>query len=336
MKRVEYKVLKEKVIAMLCNIGVCREHASVVADVLVYADASGITSHGTIRLEHYLRRISEGGINTQSSFVVRQGAYLWSRLVDAQGGLGHVAALQAVREGISIAKTHGIAVISVVNTSHCGALSYYMRQITSHNFIGFAALNTDKYVVPSGGIKPFLGTNPIAWGFPQADADNPVIVDLATSASALGKIITAQEKGERIPRNCAVDAQGIETENPNEVAALLPLAAHKGYALACAVEILSAIFTGSAFGPHLAPMYDKLHKKRNLSAFFLILDTGVHVSQDVFATQLTRMIDELHAQPHASDSKSIRIPGEMGRRKYQQAQKDGVPILEHVHAYLGL
>lgn len=219
----------------------------------------------------------------QSSFAVRQGAYSWSRLVDAQGGLGHVAALQAVREGIQVAKAHGIAVVSVVNTSHCGALSYYMRQIIADNLIGFAALNTDKYVIPFGGTMPFLGTNPIAWGFPQTDVDNPVIVDLATSASALGKIITAREKGERIPRNCAV-------------------------------EILSAIFTGSAFGPHLTPMYSKLNETRDLSAFFLVLNAGVYISEETFAAHLARMIGELHAQPRAQETEEIHMPGELGRK----------------------
>ncbi len=336
MKRVAYNLVLEAIAAKLCSAGVPQEHAHIVADVLVYADASGITSHGTIRLEHYVRRIAEGGINTHSSFTAKQGAYAWSRLVDAEGGLGHVAALRAVHEGVQVAKTHGIAVVSVTNTSHCGALSYYMRKITAQDFIGFATLNTDKCVVPFGGTSPFLGTNPIAWGFPQSEDANPIIVDMATSESALGKIIAAREKGERIPPHWAVDAEGNPTDKPNEVAALLPLAAHKGYALACVVEVLSAIFTASAFGPHLAPMYDKLNTKRNLGAFFLMMDAAVHVPKDAFKAQLARMIRELHAQPCAPGVDGIRLPGEMEHAQYQQACVGGVALLPEVCRYLCL
>lgn len=334
MRYVSIDFLKNRVSRVLCQVGVLPEQATIVAESLVYADACGIASHGTIRLEHYIERIKQGGINLSSTFSTQDGKYAWNKCIDAEGGLGHVATKKAVELGLNLVKTHGIATVAITNTSHCGALSYYMKDIAYQDFIGLGVLNTDVCVVPHGGKEPFLGTNPIAWAFPQNDAENPIIADMSTSESSFGKILAAQQNKEKISKTWGVDAQGNATDDPHKIYALLPMAAHKGYAMAYVVEILSALMTGSPFGVHLTPMYRELGKLRNLSVFFLLIDPELYISKDEFKQGVSSMIEELHQQPCADNVEKIFFPGEVEFLNRKKAEKHGVPILESVYQYL--
>lgn len=166
------------------------------------------------------------------------------------------------------AKQHGIGSIAVKNSSHCGALSFFVQQAAAEKLIGIAMSHTDAIVVPYGGAKPYFGTNPLAFGFPTNEED-PVILDFATSTVALGKILDAKEKQQPIPHGWGVNHNGQSTTIPEEVVSLTPFGGPKGYGLAMVVEIFSALLTGAAFGPHVSKMYDDYHKNRELGHFFL-------------------------------------------------------------------
>ncbi|MGD6893613.1 ureidoglycolate dehydrogenase [Bacillus infantis] len=329
---VAHDQLKELVVKKLTKAGLREDNAAVVADVLVHADLRGVSSHGVLRTEHYVKRLTEGGMNPDPQFSAKNTAPS-TAIFDGDDGMGHVVAKEAMDHAIGLAKENGIGMVTAINSSHCGALSYFVQQAAESNMVGLAMTHTDKVVVPFGGAKPFFGTNPIAYGFP-ALKNKPVILDMATSNVAFGKVLHAREAGTPIPADWGVDEYGKPTTDPNQVQALLPFAGPKGYGMAMVVDILSGLLAGAAFGPHITAMYGDYNKKRKLGHFFLAINPAVFTDQDAFLANMDQMIDELHRSQPAEGFSKVMVPGEPEQMKEEARLKDGVPVTETVYAYL--
>ncbi|NNK92780.1 MAG: ureidoglycolate dehydrogenase, partial [Desulfobacterales bacterium] len=221
----------------LAKAGLNRAHANLVSEVLVHADLRGVRSHGVIRTEHYVTRLKAGGLTKNPTFSfqqIRKGA----GLLNADGGMGHAACKEAMDHAITLARESGIAMVGVEDGSHCGALSYFVFQAVRAGMVGIALTHTDKCVAPFGGAKPFFGTNPIAFGFPCKEKP-PVVIDMATSNTAYGKILHAREKDTSIPNDWGLDEKGATTTNPHKVQALLPFGGPKGYGIGMAIDVLT-------------------------------------------------------------------------------------------------
>lgn len=330
--RIRPNELKLLVTRKMINAGLCEEHASILADVLVHADLRGVSSHGVLRVQHYIRRIKKGGLNTGPKITIRDTGPS-SAILDGDNGLGHVIANKAMDYAIQLAKKTGIGFVGIKNSSHCGALSYYVEQAVKSNMIGVAMSHTDSIVLPFGGTKPFFGTNPMAFGFP-VKKHKPIIFDMATSKAALGKIIKAKEKGEKIPSDWGTNEKGEPVTDPEKVEYLLPLGGPKGYGLALSVDVLSGILTGSNFGPRIVTMYGEYHKYRKLGHLVLAIDPGIFISTDVYMNQVDSMIDEIHNVPSADGFDSVMVPGEPEQILEEKNIKYGVPIMKTVYEYL--
>jgi len=150
------------------------------------------------------------------------------------------------------AKVHGLAIVAVHHSNHCGALSVYCAAAAWQGMILWALTNSPPEIAPSGSREAFLGTNPIAWGFPRGGDESPLVIDLATSIVARGNIVQAARLNQSIPLGWAIDSAGQPTTDPNQAlhGAVLPMAGAKGYALALAlaVEILTGVLSGSRSG----------------------------------------------------------------------------------------
>ncbi|WP_424768533.1 ureidoglycolate dehydrogenase [Paenibacillus sp. sgz302251] len=317
----------------LIQAGVSPEHARTVADVLVHADLRGVSSHGVLRTEHYVKRVQAGGINITPQFSV-QTTGPTSAIYDGDDGFGHVISKNAMDYAIELAKKNGIGAVGVINSSHCGALSYFVQQAIDEGLIGMAMTHTDKVTVPFGGAKPFFGTNPIAYGFP-AGRNKPIILDMATSNVAFGKILHARESGqEDIPSDWGVDEDGKPTSNAHDVRALLPFAGPKGYGLAMVVDIFSGLLTGSAFGPHIVPMYGEYENKRKLGHFYCVFNPAMFTDPQAFLANMDHMIDEIHKAEPAEGTDRVMVPGEPEQLKADMRMKEGIPVTESVYAYL--
>ncbi len=262
----------------LVSAGLNRPHAELTADVLVSADSRGVHSHGVIRTEHYVKRLITGSLNPSPNFTFRK-IRSGSGIFNADGGMGHVASVEAMTRAVEMAPETGIAMVGIEDSSHCGALSYFVSRATEKGMIGIALVQTDKCVSPFGGIKPFFGTNPIAFGFPcQKHPD--VIIDMATSHVAYGKILHAREKNIEIPPEWGLDENGHPTTDPHSVRGISPLGGYKGYALGMAIDVLTGVLLGARFGPHITAMYGDYERRRHLAALMIAIDPSTYTEAD--------------------------------------------------------
>lgn len=327
--KIELKNTTQKIFE---KYGLTEESAMTIADVLVHANLRGVDSHGVLRVEHYIKRIKEGGVNVHPQISETSSSPTTST-IDGDNGFGHYISKKAMKSAINKAKSEGIGAVAVKNSSHCGALSYFVNQAVEENLIGIAMTHADKIVVPFGGAESFFGTNPIAFGFPAKEED-PLILDFATSTVALGKVLNARENGENIPSGWGVDKDGNDTNNPDEVVSLTPFGGPKGYGLAMVVEIFTALLTGAAFGPHISKMYGDYDKNRELGHFFMALDPAKFVAADIFKTRLDQMIRELREAPPSGNTEKVFAPGDIEMQTVKEREQNGIPIAASIVEFL--
>ena len=240
--------------ALLEKVGVPERKAQSTARAIVISDVWGNASHGVMRLPFYLKRITMGGVNPEAelNLVSERGAIVG---VDGQDGLGHWQLWEAATIGVQKAKEFGISLVSVKNSSHCGALGVYLYPALDAGQIALIFTNGPAVMPAVGGNAPLLSTSPIAAGIP---AKPPMIIDLSTSAVARGKIAAAAKSGGSIPEGWAVDKEGKTITDAREalMGMLAPLGGAKGFALGLMVESLSAGISGGALSTEVPDMFN--------------------------------------------------------------------------------
>jgi LDH2 family malate/lactate/ureidoglycolate dehydrogenase len=233
------EALREFSVRVFLHCGVPEADAKQAAEVLTCADLRGIDSHGVARLHTYFDMLSLGRINPRPEIKTVRSTFS-TATVDGDNGLGLIVGPQANRMAMELAEKSGSGWVSVRNTNHFGIAGYYVLQALERDLIGLAMTNSTKLVAPLWGGERMLGTNPIAIAFP-GNEEPAIVIDMATSAAAYGKIEIARRNGEPIPSGWGIDKDGCATTQPDEMisgGALLPLGSdrdrggHKGYALA--------------------------------------------------------------------------------------------------------
>ncbi|HEX8521230.1 MAG TPA: Ldh family oxidoreductase [Tepidisphaeraceae bacterium] len=311
-------------IAVAC--GVRAEDAAVLADSLVTADLAGTSTHGLSRLAIYMKRIKKGVIDPNATLKIdreRAGALA----VDAQNGLGQVAAVRVLERLTPMAKNCGVASATVRNSQHFGALSYYCNMAAERDMILLATTNCEPAMSPEGGCEAFFGTNPIAASFPTGKGFN-IKIDLATSLVARGNIIAAQKKGQAIPNNWALDPEGNPTTDASQalLGTVLTMAGHKGYALALMVEGLSSVLSGAAIGNEIGSMYKNLDRKQDVGHFLCLLDVDAFMDVSTFKQRMDGAIDRIKSCRKRPGVQEILVPGERSHRTMQEKLKRGVAV----------
>ena len=246
--------------SIFIKMGCSAEHAILAADVLIKSDLRGIDSHGVARLTGYVRLWEKGRINAKPDIKIVYETPT-TATVDGDAGLGLVVAPFAMKVAIEKAEKYGSGWVSVRNSNHFGIAAYHTMMAVEKNMIGFAMTNASPLVAPTFANERLLGTNPMCYAFP-AGKYPPVIVDMATSAAANGKLEIAQRMGKPVPEGWIQDANGNPSVDPHELkkgGSLLPLGSdrdhgsHKGFGLSATVDILSAVLSGANYGPWVPP-----------------------------------------------------------------------------------
>ena len=315
--------LKDFCAGVFASLGMDREDARVVSDSLVRANLEGTDSHGISRLAIYARRMREGRISARPDVrVERDGSVL---RVDGGNALGQVASYRALQAALPVARETGIAGVAVRNSNHFGTAGYYCQMACREGMALIATTNSPPGIAPWGGKKAFLGTNPIAFGFPTREVP-PVIVDMSSSVVARGRIIQAAREGVSISEGWATDEEGVETTDANDAleGAVLPLGGAKGYALALAVEVMSGVLSGAAFGPGVNNLYKEGDPPADVGHCFILLDVSRWMPWKEYYTRMEQFLAEIKASALARDAEEILYPGERRHRTYLENARRGV------------
>lgn len=312
------------------NAGVPEQVAGVVAQSLVYADLRGVESHGVVRTPIYLRRVAEGMIDPHQGLTVEHdsGAAV---LVDGGNNFGAYVGLCALDLAIERARRNGACVLGVKGSNHYGTGAFYASKAVKQGMVFIAASNASQTMPPTGGIRPFLGTNPLTIGFPTGN-DEPFILDMATSLVARGKIIMAAKRGNDIPTGWAVDKAGLPTNDAAAAldGAVLPMGGPKGFGLAMAIDILSGVLTGAGYGPGVKNMYENWAEPQNVGHFFILVDVSKLMPLDAFERRIQDYISLLKQEPHNAETKELLYAGEIEHRLEVQRRRDGIELPDQV------
>jgi len=308
---------------VLVSVDVPAADAEVTAEVIMQAERFGVSSHGLVRLPHYVSRILQGSIKPHPQVqVVKQGN--GTALVDGDNGLGHVVSHFAMKKAIELGR-QGPSFVGVRRSSHFGIAGYYALMAAKEGMIGFSFTHTDVILAPYGGREPRLGSNPFAVAIP-CDGPHPILLDISTSVVAWGKIIVARERGEPINPEWAIDSEGNPTNNPNEARILMPFGGHKGYGLALLVEVLCSVLTGSPYGRHVPVMYGDLTVPRNLGHLFGTLRADSFVDLDEFKTRAKNLADDMRQTKPAPGFNEVLVPGDIEFRTQAKKDREGVEL----------
>ncbi len=299
--------------------------AAVMADTLVQADLWGHQSHGVMRLFWYARRIRSGAIDLNASPEIDQGFGALA-CMDGQNGLGQTIARSAMDHAISLAMQHGIGAVAVRNSGHFGTAMYFTKMATKAGRVGFISTNASPSMAPWGGVEKQVGTNPWSWAAP-AGRHAPMMLDIANTAVARGKLYLARQRGETIPEGWAIDADGTATCDPEAGIAgtILPMAGHKGYAIATVMDMLSGVLTGSRFGASIIGPYTP-DGSSGVGHLVLAINIAACRPLDEFEADMEQLIAELKATPRQAGVDEILYPGELEAMNERKNQAHGIAL----------
>jgi ureidoglycolate dehydrogenase (NAD+) len=315
---VSVEALRAFCLDALRKVGVGEEDAATTADVLVTTDTWGVFTHGVKSLRGYIRRIQGGGIRADARPRVTAEGPGWA-IVDGDSGLGMVTSAFAMRAAIRKARAVGIGYAALFNSCHFGAAGYYAAMAAREDMVGLAMANDKPSVTAPGALGRVTGSNPLAYAVPTGSG-MPILLDMATSTVAGGKVAAAHARGKAIPEGWVVDVDGRPTNDPGAFlagGALTPMAGHKGYGLALLIETLSAVLTGAAVTRQVGswavgdPSLPTGH-----GAAFIAVDVDAMMPVGAFKRRVDALVQEIRSAPRAAGSDRVYLPGESewGRR----------------------
>ncbi|QDJ12223.1 Malate dehydrogenase (plasmid) [Roseomonas mucosa] len=303
--------------------GLSPADARLCADTLVQADLWGHGSHGVLRLPWYAARLKSGACNPKASpeIVMDAGALA---VVDGHAGMGQVLSAYAADEAVRRAKAHGIGAVGLRNSGHFGTAMYFTRRAAQAGCVAFLSTNASPAMAPWGGREKRVGTNPWSWAAPVGSRP-PMVLDIANTGVARGKIYLAKQKGLPIPEGWALDAEGVPTTDPAAAIGgiILPMAAHKGYGIAVMMDVLSGVLTGSAFGNGVVGPYEP-EKPSGAGQMMIALNIEAFMPAADFQARMETLVAELKGTPLAQGAEEIFYPGELEGRSEERGRRDGV------------
>ncbi len=308
--------------------GMPEADARLTAEQLVTADLRGVDSHGVVRVPIYIERLRCGVITARPQFRVIQET-AGTAVFDGGNAMGQVAGQQAMELAVRKAREHGDPVfVSVRNSNHFGAAAWFAEIAARADMIGFAfTIGGINHMVPWGGAEPMLGNNPFAVAFPVR-GDAPIVLDMACSVAARGKIIVAAKEGRTIPSDWAVDREGRPTTDAKDALEgfVAPVGGPKGYALTLTIGLLSTMLSGAFFGSEVTHMYEDLDNPQNIGHLFGVLPVATFEAMGIYFDRVAKASAEIRGVKRAPGVKRIHLPGEREALLARQRRAEGIPI----------
>jgi LDH2 family malate/lactate/ureidoglycolate dehydrogenase len=306
------------------------EDAALTADTMVEADLRGIDTHGVVRLAPYIRMLNEGNMNPRPK-ITNIKETPTTAVIDADDGIGNVVSVRATEMAIEKARNSGVGIVGVRNSTHNGMLAYYVMMAMKQDMIGLMTTNAPQQIPAYGGVTKILSTNPYAAAVPAGE-ELPVVIDMATTVVAGGKVRLYANMDRKIPIGWGLDRSGRPTDDPKEVLAdgfLAWLGGAKGYSLAVLANILSGVLTGGPFGPATFGPYSSVEYGSQLfreGHFVMALNIDNFIPAGEFKNRMDAMIREFKASRPAEGFTEVYLPGEPEFLQKKQRLETGIPL----------
>ena len=301
--------------------------AARIAALMTEADLQGSDGHGIIRLPQYIRRIRAGGINIHPNIrVVRERAAM--AVVDGDNGMGHLVASAAVDIAIRKAREAGVAWVSTRYSNHAGPASLYASRPLAQDMVClYFAVGNANHMPPWGGAEMLLSTNPIAAAIP-AETEPPVVLDMATTVAAYGKVKAKAKAGEQMPVGWMVDRSGQPLLDPRRAGEgfLLPIGGHKGYGLALIVGLLAGTLGGAAMGRDVIDFNADHASTTNTGQAMLVIDPAAFGEVAVFKGAVDKLVRDIRSSERLPGVDRIWLPGEQSHERRARYGHAGIPL----------
>lgn len=323
--------LEETALSILQQVRVPHGQAVQIVEVLVDTELRGYSDHGILSLARLVDRCREGAVNpAPQPRIIRESPA--AILLDADKGCGIITSRKAMAWCIEAARSQGIASAGVTNSSHFIGCSFYLEMAARAGKIGFACGTASKAMAPPGGQTAILGTNPLGYAYPARRHD-PVVLDMATTASAAAKISLSALEGRTIPSGLITDAAGNPTTDPHalkEGGLMLPMGGYKGFGLAMVVDCLAGVLTGAGFALSGGITHGQA------GHFFWVVNVEAYMPIHKFQSRVDEQLDEIKQARRLPGTTEILVPGERGQRRRRELRRTGqVPLKAASWAELG-
>ena len=318
--------LTARVSAILTAAGLDPDDAARAAELLVFAQRSGIDSHGVMHLPAYVRRLRDGSIKARPSFALESNGGA-AAVLDADNALGCLASWRAMGEALALVRRQGVGVVAVRKSAHLGAAAPHVLHAAEQGFIALLLSNASPTMAPWGGRDAVLGTNPLAAAFPRAGG-NPVLIDMATSAGSRAVIRQAAHAGEPIPEGWALDASGRPTTDANAAldGTVQPVGGAKGYGLTLMIELLCSALAGGAPGFDVRPPQATDGAPCEVSHLAIALDPDQFAGSDRVADHVAAIAHHIEASAAANPGQPVRMPGSRAAACRAASDRDGIAM----------
>ncbi len=338
--------LKKFTRQIFLQMGCPEKHATVAADCLNQADLRGVDSHGVARLSGYVRLWELKRLNaTPDMKIIHQTPS--TAVLDGDLGLGLVTAPHAMKLAIKKAKNAGTGWVAVQNSNHYGIAGFHAMMALEKDMIGISMTNASPLVAPTFSRSRFLGTNPIAVAIPALNQP-PLIIDMATTTVANGKLEVLQRKGMDAPYGWTQDKEGNPTTDSYSLkkgGSMLPLGGdrehggHKGYCLGAMVDIFSAVLSGANYGPWAPPFVSFLDPPteqvgKGIGHFLGAIRVDAFRPSQEFKEHMDNWIETFRNAEPANGHDRVLIPGDPERELTIERKKNGIPLHDQVVADL--
>jgi LDH2 family malate/lactate/ureidoglycolate dehydrogenase len=315
--------------------GLPEADARTVATLMVEADLQGSDGHGVIRLAPYLKRIKAGGMNLRPDIRITEERAA-TALLDGDNGMGHLVMSRAAEIAAQKARQCGVAWVGARLSNHAGPASLYARMALPHDMIGlYFAVGNANHLPPWGGLDMLLSTNPIAVAIPSAGAA-PVVLDMATTVAAYGKVKAKAQRGEPMPEGWMIDRQGQPLLDPQRAdeGFLLPIGGYKGYGLSLIVGLLAGTLNGAAMGRAVVDFNKDFTATTNTGQAIAMIDLAAFGDVAAFKQRVATVARDLQASERMPGVDRIWLPGEQSHAKRVACARDGIPVPPALRAAL--
>ena len=308
-------------------VGISAGESRTIATLMTRADLQGSEGHGVFRLPQYVRRIRGGAVNVRPRIrVVREAAGM--ALVNGDNGMGHLVMRFATEKAIEKARSAGVAWVGVRWSNHAGPASLYASLPLEHDMIGlYLAVGNANHLPPWGGLDMLLSTNPIAVAVPAGE-EPPIVLDMATTVAAYGKVKTKAQRGETMPEGWMMDRQGRPLTDPQRAneGFLLPIGGYKGYGLALIFGVLAGTLNGAAMGKDVVDFNADDTTATNTGHAIVAINVEAFQPVAQFKQSVDMLIRDLRASRRLPGVDRIRLPGEGSHAARADRLKNGIPL----------